>query len=152
VRELYPKRVTLQSDRMEPIYNRSDWVRIDQPVGPGRERRLLFRNLNGHLTLYGNSFKVDATITKPNRITVVTDNAESFRLYLNDQMIDFSQFVSVTVNGRNRFEGFLKPSMTDMLNDQLFLGRGWRYFTAVIDIDFGEPATRPAKAATNAPH
>jgi hypothetical protein len=140
-RELYPKRVTLQSDRMEPIYNRSDWVRIDQPVGPGRERRLLFRNQNGHLTLYGNSFKVDATITKPNRITVVTDNAESFRLYLNDQMIDFSQFVSVTVNGRNRFEGFTKPSVTDMLNDQLFLGRGWRYFTAVIDIDFGEPAT-----------
>jgi hypothetical protein len=63
-------------------------------------------------------------------------------------MIDFSQAVSVIVNGRGRFEGFLKPSTIDMLNDQLFLGRGWRYFTAVVDIDFGEAATRPA---TNAP-
>jgi hypothetical protein len=32
-----------------------------------------------------------------------------------------------------------------MLNDQLFLGRGWRYYAAVIDIDLAEKAaTRPA--------
>jgi len=147
VRELYPKRVSLQSDRIEPIYNRADWVRIDQPVGPGKERRLLLRTGTGRITLYGNAFKVDATFVTPNRISVVTDNVESFRLYLNDQMIDFSQAVSVIVNGRGRFEGFLKPSTIDMLNDQLFLGRGWRYFTAVVDIDFGEPAMRGATIA-----
>jgi len=73
---------------------------------------------------------------------VLSDNAQSFRIYLNDQMIDFSRSISVRVNGRTRFEGYLKPSVTEMLNDQLFLGRGWRYFTAVVDIDFGEPATR----------
>jgi hypothetical protein len=147
VRELYPKRVSLQSDRIEPIYNRADWVRIDQQFMPGKERRLLLRTGNGHLTLYGNSFKVDATIAGPNRFSVVTDNVESFRIYLNDQMIDFSKSLSVKVNGRTRFEGYLKPSTVDMLNDQLFLGRGWRYFTAVVDVDFDEPATEPSTRA-----
>jgi hypothetical protein len=144
VRELYPKRVSLQSDRIEAIFNRSDWVRIDQPHGPGKERRLLIPKSNGKLTLYSNSFKVDATFASPSRINVVTDNVDSFRIYVNDQMIDFSRSLSVIVNGRSRFEGYLKPSTTEMLNDQLFLGRGWRYFTAVVDIDFGEPATRAA--------
>jgi hypothetical protein len=151
VRELYPQHVSLQSDRVEPMYNRNDWVRIDQPFGFGREQRLLLRNGNGRLTLYGNPFKVDATFATPSRIKVVTDNIQSFRIYLNDQMIDFSRALAVVVNGRTRFEGYLKPSTTDMLNDQLFLGRGWRYFTAVVDIDFGEPATGPASEPTSKP-
>ena len=132
VRELYPKRVSLQSNRMEPMYNRDDWVRIDQPLGSGQEVRLLVKTGNGRLTMYGNTFMVDATIVAPNRIKVVTDNVESFRIYLNDQMIDFSRSLSVIVNGRTRFEGYLKPSVSEMLSDQLFLGRGWRYFTGVV--------------------
>jgi hypothetical protein len=31
-----------------------------------------------------------------------------------------------------------------MLKDQLFLGRGWRYFTGVIDVELVDrPTTRP---------
>jgi hypothetical protein len=31
-----------------------------------------------------------------------------------------------------------------MLSDQIFLGRGWRYYTAVLDIDVVDvPATNP---------
>ena len=42
-----------------------------------------------------------------------------------------------------------------MLKDQLFLGRGWRYFTGVIDIDVTKhaefkPPTKPANQATAA--
>jgi hypothetical protein len=146
VRELYPKHVSLQSDRMEPMYNRNDWVRIDQSLAPGKERRLLLPNGSGRLTLYGNPFKVDATIVAPNEIRIVTDNVAVFRIYLNDQMIDFSRSVSIKVNGRTRFEGYLKPTTIDMLNDQLFLGRGWRYFTAVVDIDLAAPETTTTKA------
>ena len=29
----------------------------------------------------------------------------------------------------------VKPSVEETLKDQLFMGRGWRYYTAVIDID-----------------
>jgi hypothetical protein len=86
---------------------------------------------------------VDATITAANRFDVVSVNVESFRLYLNDQMVDLAKPVTVFVNGKQRFEGIVQPDTAEMLGDQLFLGRGWRYFTGHIDIDFGEPTTRP---------
>ena len=41
------------------------------------------------------------------------------------------------VNGKVRFEGMAKPSVEVMLADQQFLGRGWRYFTAFVEVDFG---------------
>jgi len=61
-------------------------------------------------------------------------------------MIDFTKPVTVVVNKRGRFEAMLKPSIDEMLKDQLFLGRGWRYFTAVVDVDLAPPeksATSP---------
>jgi len=49
-----------------------------------------------------------------------------------------------------KFKAMLKPSVEEMLRDQLVVGRGWRYFTAVIDISMVThdppktlPATRP---------
>ena len=49
----------------------------------------------------------------------------------------------------SRFNAIVPQSMDEMLKDQLFLGRGWRYYTAVIDLDLAEaPATRP----TTKPH
>jgi hypothetical protein len=39
-----------------------------------------------------------------------------------------------------------------MLKDQLFLGRGWRYYTAVIDLDLAPPpATQPTTGPTSRP-
>jgi len=86
----------------------------------------------------------------PNRIEAKTENIQSLRFYLNDQMVDFSRPLTVLINGKVRFEGFVKSSIDEMLKDQLFLGRGWRYFTAFVDIDFSNlggatrPTTRPA--------
>jgi hypothetical protein len=147
-RDLYPKQVSLQSNRIEPVYNRADWVRIDQPDRPGEEHHLILRDGGGVLTTYENTFKVDATLTQPNRIEVKIDNIESFRLLVNDQMIDFKQPLTVLVNGKPRFTRSIKPDTAEMLADQLAIGRGWRYFTGHVDIDFGEPATRP----TTRPH
>jgi len=42
-----------------------------------------------------------------------------------------------------------------MLKDQVFLGRGWRYFTGVVDIDVVSPpkaATQPATKPTVVPN
>jgi hypothetical protein len=42
-------------------------------------------------------------------------------------------------------QGFVKQSIDEMLKDQVLLGRGWRYFTAAVDIDLiPAPTTRPA--------
>lgn len=143
-RELYPKQVSVQSNRPDTMFNRNDWVQIYQPVNPGPEQRLLFTRGTGYMRVYSGSYSIDATIAN-NVITVNSRNVSSMRFYVNDQMIDFSRAVSVVVNRRQRFEAILKPDLDQMLKDQVFLGRGWRYYTGVIDIDFGateRPTTR----------
>jgi hypothetical protein len=149
-RNLYPKQVSLQSTRPDTRFNRNDWVQIYQPMRPGDEQKLFFTRGSGHMVIYASSFMVDATVEN-NRINATSTNVESMRFYLNDQMVDFSRPVVVSVNRRVRFEGMLKPSLEEMLKDQLFMGRGWRYYTAFVDIDFGadRPATRPATRATS---
>jgi hypothetical protein len=142
-RELYPKWITLQSNRPDTMFNRSDWVQVYQPLRPGEEKRLYFRHGSGYMRIFPNVWRVDAKLQN-NKVTATTDNVEKLRFYFNDQMIDFSKPVTVIVNGRGRFEGMLKPNLEEMLKDQLFLGRGWRYYTAVVDVDLGPPPTRAA--------
>ncbi|WP_428939098.1 alpha/beta hydrolase-fold protein [Fontivita pretiosa] len=154
VRDLYPRRVSIQSNRPDTMFNRVDWVQIYQPLRPGEERRLYFRRGSGHMLVYPAAFSVDATLDGDNRIVATSQNVESMRFYINDQMIDFSRPVIVTVNRKPRFEGMVRPDIEQMLKDQLFLGRGWRYYTGVIDIDFGAAPAAPAtrgRATTGQP-
>ena len=143
-RDLYPPQVWLQSNRPETLFNRADWVQVYQPLRPGQDRRLLIRG-GGEMTVYQNAFRADAAVTSPNHIEVKADNVGLMRLYLNDRLVDFRKPVTVIVNKKPKFEGLLRPSVTEMLADQLFLGRGWRYYGAVVDIDLADapPSTRP---------
>ena len=144
-RDLYPGRVSLQSNRPDTIFNRNDWLQLYQPMRPGDEQWLIFRRGYGHMVVYSNTFRADATWGKGNRIDATTDNVGLMRFYLNDLMVDFAQPVTVVVNRRGVFEAMLKPSVDEMLKDQLILGRGWRYFTAVVDVDLmPKPVTRPS--------
>jgi hypothetical protein len=141
VRALYPKQVAIQSNRPDTEFNRVDWVQMYQATRPGEDHLIFFRH-GGTMTINANTMSIKAKIAD-NKIEAETDNVESMRFYVNDQMVDFSKPVTVMVNHHVKFQGMLKPSVDEMLKDQLFLGRGWRYFTGVIDVDFGAPATQP---------
>jgi len=143
VRSLYPAELMLQSNRLDPIYNRVDWLQIDQPTRPGDDQRMFFSRGTEKIVLQASVWSASASLKPRNHIELKTDNVELLRLYFNDQMIDFNRAISVSINGRVRFEGFVKTDISVMLNDQLFLGRGWRYFTAALPIDLA-PATRPS--------
>jgi len=148
-RPLYPQQVSLASNRPDTLFNRNDWVQVYQMLAPGKEKKASVLHGSGTITFQENSYTITAAFTAPNRIEVTCGNVESMRFYLNDQMVDLSKPVTVLVNRRSRFEGLLKSGTEDMLADQLFLGRGWRYYTGVIDVDFGAlpsvlSATRPA--------
>lgn len=143
-RELYPKEVSLTSNRPDTLFNRADWVQVYQMLTSGPDMLARLQHGSGIIRLTQNSYTLSARLAAPNRVEIRSENVESMRLYFNDQMVDFSRPVSVLVNGRVRFEGLLRPSLEEMLKDQMFLGRGWRYFTAFIDIDFGALATQPA--------
>jgi hypothetical protein len=142
-RELYPKEVVLGSNRPDSLFNRADWLQVYQPLTPGPSRSAPLRHGSGVLTTHQNPFSITATFSKPNRIDIIAKNVESIRIHLNDQMVDLKDAVTVSFNGRVRFEDPVKMSLEEMLLDQLYLGRGWRYYTAFADIDFGAPKTQP---------
>lgn len=151
MRELYPKQVSLQSNRPDTIFNRNDWIQIYQPLRPGDDKRIYFQHGSGFMVVHVSLWKLEATL-EANRITATSQNVEAMRFYLNDQMIDFTKPVTVNVNRKGRFEGVVKPSVEEMLKDQLFAGRGWRYFTATVDVDFAdEPSTKTSTRPTTRP-
>jgi hypothetical protein len=144
-RDLYPRQVFIQSDSAETIYNRADWVQIYQPMSPGQQAKVEFSRGSQGMYLYQNGFRVAAQIVDSHSINLDTRNVRVVRLYLNEQMIDLDQPVKVVVNGKIRYDEIPPQSTSEMLKDEVFLGRGWRYYTAVIDLDLTQtPTTHPA--------
>ena len=132
-RNLYPPQVWLQTNRPDVLLNRNDWVQIDQELDSGKERRLFFRHGTGHMTVYDKSCTIKADVIN-NQITATSDNVDSMRFYVNDQMVNMATPVTVMVNKKVKFQGIVKPKVATVLNDQLYLGRGWRYYSGVIEI------------------
>ena len=156
VRELYPAEVAIQSDRPDSEFNRIDWIQVYQEISPGSDVVVRYGQ-KSFFHLYQNSFSLDALFDQANHFDISTRNVETMRLYFNDQMVDFSKPVTITVNHRVRFSGMLHQDIDQMLRDELFLGRGWRYFTAILDMDLATdldddaPRTSHATAARPAP-
>ena len=152
-REPYPRQIVLQSNRPDTLFNRADWVQVYQSLNPGKEVRFLLRRGHGQIRVNQNAFRVDAAMASPNHVEVKADNVQTMRLYFNDRLIDFKKPVTIIVNKKPRFEGLVKPNVAEMLNDQLFLGRGWRYYTGVVDLDLTQSnaATQPTTAPLTRP-
>jgi hypothetical protein len=151
-RDLYPTDVFVQSDRPETAFNRVDWVQIYQPIMSGNETTYMFSHGNDRTTIYQESYRIGAH-QQGNTISLTIVNIQTGRLYLNDQMVDLSKPVTVTVNGKTLYNDLAKPDVEEMLKDQTFLGRGFRYYSAVIDLDLSQaPAIpRPVEAPASRP-
>jgi pimeloyl-ACP methyl ester carboxylesterase len=150
-RSLYPSWVSLQSNRPEVLFNRNDWIQLWQESDPGPETRMLFRRGTGHMTVTKNSARIDAK-RDGNTIELTLDNVDSMRIYLNDQMVDLTSKLTIVINKKRTIHGFAKPNIEQMMNDQLFLGRGWRYFSAILDVDLSDASTtRPTTNPTSRP-
>jgi len=142
-RDLYPAAVFIQSNSLETIFNRADWIQIYQPLDPGEQAKVQFSHGSQGMYIYQNTFRVIGEITDRHTITLTTRNVRLVRVYLNDQMVDLTTPVKIIANGLTRYNAIPTQSIAEMLKDQTFLGRGWRYYTAVIDLDLTEsPATR----------
>ena len=107
-RELYPRELSLQSNRPDTLFNRNDWVQIWQPITPGKDRRLYFRHGTGYMSDLSERRSAPTPRSRATASTLTTDNVESFRLYLNDQMVNLSEPITVTVNKRPKFEAVAK--------------------------------------------
>ncbi len=149
-RDLYPQQVNLRSTRPDPTFNRIDWLQVYQPLNSGPERSLTLRHGTGKIIVNENAFSINAAFTTPNKIEAKSDNVQTLQFHFNDQMVDLSKPVTIVVNNKTRFEGMLKVSIDEMLKDQLFIGRGARYFTAAVDVELVtiKPATKPTTTPT----
>lgn len=149
VRQLYPHQSWLQTNRPDVLLNRSDWLQIYQELNTGKEHILPFRHGTGHMTLYTITCSMKAEVSN-NHIEAVNDNVSTVRFYLNDQLANMAGPVSVVIDKKEKFKGLVRPGVEVMLKDQLVLGRGWRYYTGVVDIDMvPPPQTQPTTRLTH---
>jgi pimeloyl-ACP methyl ester carboxylesterase len=59
--------------------------------------------------------RLTAQVTGPNRIDVRTDRVRQYTLYLNDDLVDLSKPVVITIDGQPSFEGLLTPHVETLL-------------------------------------
>jgi len=64
--------------------------------------------------------KLDAKVISPNRIDVKTTRVRRYTVFLNNELVDFSQPVTVVTNGKVSFEGHLTPDLRTLLRQARF--------------------------------
>jgi hypothetical protein len=151
VRNLNPGSVSVRTNRPDVAFSRVDWVQVWQAMDAGQDVRHIFRWSGTGMWTYQNPVTVEAKIATGNRIEIEARNLGSARLLLSGDMVDFSRAVSVRVNGRAVVEQMVKESVELTLQDQQLLGRGWRKYTAALEVDLIPPTSRPSTRASAGP-
>ncbi|GJL62681.1 MAG: hypothetical protein NPIRA04_13350 [Nitrospirales bacterium] len=74
--------------------------------------------------------KLDAEVIAPNRIAVKTKHVRRYTVFLNDELVDFSQPVTVVTNGKVSFEGHITPDLNTLLRQARFRNHTHRLYSA----------------------
>lgn len=113
------------------------WVRID-----ATERIAAFTDLlidsRDELVRRRVYAKLDATVVGPNRIEVNTEHVRRYSLYLNADLVDFSQPLTIVTNGRITYEGAITPSAEVLLRDARHRHDPQMLFPVVIPVAVSE--------------
>jgi predicted esterase len=113
-RDPFPKRVTVVRDatHLSPFA----WVRIDatERIAALSDNLIDRRDDAIKHRLYA---KLDAEIVGPNRIEVRTERVRRYSLFLNQDLVDLAQPLTILTNGRVSYEGTLTPNMATLLRE-----------------------------------
>jgi len=113
-REPVPWQVSLVRDatHLTPLY----WVRIDMTEQIAAFTENLIDSRDEYITgrVYA---KLHAEIVRSNIIDVKTTLVRQYTLFLNDTLVEFSQPIVVTTNGKKSFEGIVEPNIETMLRE-----------------------------------
>src|SRR5690606_28532970 len=77
---------------------------------------------------------VEAKVTAGNSV-YISSGAAHHTLWLSPDMIDLEQRVAVRINGRQKFNGFLQPSLEPLLEDLRVRGDRQRLFPVCLPLD-----------------
>ena len=107
-----PKTVTVVRDASHLLP--FGWVRIDatDQIASFSEDLVDKRDDSIRKRTYA---RLTAQVTGPNRIDVRTDRVRQYTLYLNDDLVDLSKPVVITIDGQPSFEGLLTPHVETLL-------------------------------------
>ena len=107
-----PARVTVVREASH--FQSFSWVRLDStdPIASFSDDLITKRDDAIKRRDYA---KLDATVLAPNRIEVTCERVHQYSLFLNDQLIDVAQPLTVLTNGTLSFEGSLTPSVGTLL-------------------------------------
>lgn len=113
-RDPYPKHLTVLKDASH--LGSFGWVRIDATDRIASFTESLTESQDELVTqrIYAT---LDAHVTAPNRIEMVTTRVGRFTVFLNRELVDFSEPITVITNGRERFHGRVSPSPETLLRD-----------------------------------
>ncbi len=137
-REPLPTRLTVVRDgsHFQPF----TWIRIDStdPIAAFSQDLVDKRDERIKRREYA---KVDASIVGTNRIEVKAEHVQRYSLFLNEQLIDFSQPLTVVTNGRLSFEGLVTPSVETLLRQARLRQDPARLFSVHFTIAIVKPAS-----------
>ncbi|MEP6887288.1 MAG: hypothetical protein ABI945_03095 [Nitrospirales bacterium] len=113
-RDPFPKRVTVVRDATH--LSAFAWVRIDATdrIAAFSDNLIDRRDDAIKNRRYA---KLDAEIVGPNRIEVRTERVRRYSLFLNQDLVDLAQPLTVLTNGRVSYEGTLTPGMATLLRE-----------------------------------
>ena len=113
-RDPFPKRVTVVRDATH--LSHFAWVRIDATdrIAAFSDNLIDRRDDAIKQRVYA---KLDVEIVGPNRIEVRTERVRRYSLFLNQDLVDLAQPITVLTNGRVSYEGTLTPSMATLLRE-----------------------------------
>jgi len=111
-REPWPTTLTLvrEASHFQPF----SWLRIEatDPIAAFSDDLINKRDERIRRREYA---RIDATITRPNRIEVKTERVQRYSLFLNEQLIDVSKPLTVVTNGEVSFQDTVTPSLELLL-------------------------------------
>ena len=115
------------------------WARIDMTEQIAAFTKNLIDSRDEFIT--GGIFaKLHAEITGPNMIVVNSVRVRRYMLFLNEELVDFSQPIVVKTNSVKSFEGLIAPSIKTLLQEVRHRSDVHVLYTAKLTIDV--PVTR----------
>lgn len=142
-RNPYPKTVLWEDFEMDGRH-RSGFYNLQVLARPSEARTFYDMNIEGNVIRL-NISNVEYTCTQKDKqwgIEMKFNRSYSnatggkLRIYLNKQLIDMSQPVTIIVNGKPTFEGIVKANLKDMITSCAEYFDPCRVYPASVDIDY----------------
>lgn len=142
-RNPYPKTVLWEDFEMDGRH-RSGFYNLQVLARPSEARTYYEMNIEGNVIRL-NISNVAYTCTQKDKqwgIEMKFNRSYSkatggkLRIYLNKQLIDMSQPITIIVNGKPTFEGIVKANLKDMINSCAEYFDPYRVYPASVDIDY----------------